>query len=317
MASAVSHPGRSARLCSLLAAAVVTAPASAQQTDGIAQPLTLDSEADRLPVAATYWPADPGKVEGGLENAAVVVLLPGGNGDRLVWEKKPTIFDRKPLAVVLRESGFAVVTVDVRGHGQTPLPDGRSIRPNDYQDMLGDLEAVKKFLLEEHAAKRLNVNKLAIVASDEMTPVALAFANYDWEKPDYDDAPTAAGRTPRGRDVRALVLLSPESAAGRLKTYQAAKLLRNPRANIATFIGVGAEDPQDKGVSERLARQLRVDKEDPESGFFLQTYPVRFRGTDLIGQPNLRTDLHVLNFLKKFVQELDSPWRDRTSRLLR
>ena len=307
-------------LLGFAAAAFAASEAAAQKqskASAAARTLTLESKADALPIAATYWPADAGRVTGGVENAAVVVLLPGGKGDRLVWEKKPTIFEGKPFAEVLYEAGFAVVTVDVRGHGETPLPGGRPLRPNDYADMVGDLEAVKEFLMGEHAAKRLNVNKLGVVASDEMTAVAVAFAKYDWEKPDYDDAPTAAARTPRGRDVRAVVLLSPVATAGRLKTYANSKLLRDPRAGIAAFIGVGAEDPQDKDVSKRLARQLRVDADDPESGYFLQTYPVRFRGTDLMGQPNLRTDLHVVNFLKKFVQDLESPWRERTSRLLR
>ena len=177
-----------------------TLPAVAQET--VARTVVVNSEADGLPIAATYWPADPGKVASGTENAAVVILLHGANGDRLVWEKKPTIFEKKPFAEVLHNEGFAVVTVDLRGHGESPLPDGRPVRAADYQPMLGDLEAVKKFLMDEHTAKRLNINKLGIVAADDSVPVAMEYTQYDWKKPDYDDAPTASQRTPRGRDVR-------------------------------------------------------------------------------------------------------------------
>src|SRR5690606_1715727 len=104
--------------------------------------------------------------------------------------------------------GLAVVTVDMRKHGESKTsPAGRTetvMRHEDYQHMWqGDLEAVKQFLMEEHKQRKLNVNKLAIIAAGEMAPIAARFTVFDWSKPPYDDAPIPRERTPRGQDVRA------------------------------------------------------------------------------------------------------------------
>jgi hypothetical protein len=110
------------------------------------------------------------------------------------------------------------VTVDLRKHGESKTADEQdsTLRPNDYAAMRGDLQAVKNFLLAEHQEKKLNISKLGIIAADDMCPVAATFTQDDWLIPPYDDAPVTdpAARTPRGQDVRALVLLSPSQTAG-------------------------------------------------------------------------------------------------------
>ena len=98
-------------------------------------------------------------------------------GNQLIWEK---------TAETLRAKGFAVVTVDLRKHGKS-LPEGdvASTRLNrtDYQLMVAeDLELVKRFLMDEHHAHKLNIRKLGIVAMGMSAPVALTFAGNDWLK---------------------------------------------------------------------------------------------------------------------------------------
>ena len=265
---------------------------------------------------ASYYPARAGAGGGPISDAAVVIMLHGANGDRLVWEKKPTVIDKKPMAKVLSDDGFAVLTLDLRGHGESPLPGGREVRNNDYQAMLGDIEAAKRFLMQEHEAEKLNINKLGVVAADDAAALAVVYAQLDWEKPDYDDAPVASQRTPRGRDVRALVLLSPSANAGRVRLLNGLQLVKTPEAEISTLVLFGEQDPRDEGLSEKIERQIRADK-DKNDRYDVRGFPVRDRGTDLLGNANVRAELYVAGFLGEFLQKIDSPWVTRKSRLVR
>ena len=76
---------------------------------GIERTLTT---ADNWQIYITYYQA-PGKDESVTKNAAVVVLLHGDKENRLVWEGE------KGLAPLLHQEGFAVITVDLRKHGQS------------------------------------------------------------------------------------------------------------------------------------------------------------------------------------------------------
>ncbi len=154
---------------------------------------TLKSATDGWPIHISYFPVKGAQGAGGNPNAPVVVLLHGNNGDRLVWEKQGG-GKLSGLVEVLQQEGYAVVTVDLRKHGQSVV-DGQAtaLVNSDYQNMWrGDLEAVKQFLYEEHQAKRLNLNKLAIVAADMSAPIAATFTEFDWRKPPYDDAPATS-----------------------------------------------------------------------------------------------------------------------------
>lgn len=304
-------------LASMVAVVITAAPLyAADKLEGEKQ--VVDSKADDLPIHFTYFPADEEKLESGdgLDSAPVVILIHGQKEDRLVWENKPTNFQKRPMTQVLADLGFAIVTVDMRGHGESVLPDGKSLNPTDYPKMLGDLEAVKSFLMEEHQKKQLNINKLGIVAADEMTPVALQYTSYDWQKPDYDDAPTPSRRTPRGRDVRALALLSPAPQAGSVRTMSAMSFLRDKRIEMGVLLATGTEDPLDKGLTKRIGRQFRVDTADDDDRL-LESYETRLRGSALIGAEKIRTDLHLKLFLEKTLREVDVPWRNRESRVAR
>src|SRR5690606_3618001 len=143
----------------------------------------------------------------------------------------------------LQNLGYAVATVDLRKHGESVsgggTPSDTAVRLEDYQNMwAGDLEAVKQFLMEEHHQRKLNINKLAIVASDEFAPIAAQYAVADWAKRPYDDAPATSPneRTPRGQDVRALVFLSPSGNAGSVNLMNSLKTLRDPRLGIAVLV---------------------------------------------------------------------------------
>lgn len=244
------------------------------------------------------------------EEAPVVILLHGKGGNRLIW---------KSFAEQLQKVDFAVITVDLRGHGDSTGGSDASGKKSegpkkgDYLAMVvQDLEAVKKFIYEEHQNKQLNMNKLGIVAADVTTPVAIAYAEFDWEKLPYDDAPTLEQRTPKGQDVRALALLSPEGNVPGLGTNKTLAVIRTLK--LPVLICVGSKSPGDMSQAKKMHEILAPKKEGFDQIYF-EPYDSKLRGTDLLGK-GLKVEQHLFTFLKKHVKEVTSPWRDRKSPLL-
>ncbi|QDT62875.1 alpha/beta hydrolase [Calycomorphotria hydatis] len=267
-----------------------------------------------LPV--TYYQSDAGK------ETPVVVLVHGEKGNRVMW---------KGLAKTLHDRGYAVVTFDFRKHGESsndssfPGANNRRLTPRDYQLMVAeDLEKIKEFLLEEHQAEHLNIRKTGFVCTDLSCPLVNTFALADWLRLPYPDAPTLAQRTPRGQDVRAIVMLSPDEGAPGVAIGNRLRQLADPRFDIAFLIGVGETDRKDRGAASRTEKKLQAwpgesEKEGDDKRIFLLEYKgVGQRGIELF-QPQvmkrIRIDEQLVGFFDKYLKDLDSPWVSRKSRL--
>src|SRR5262249_18699919 len=160
--------------------------------------------------------------------------------------------------------GCAVITVDLRKHGQstnvaqvggdshaTPKSSEASIQSSDYRNMVEfDLEAVKRFIQQQHQAKKLNMRKLGIVAAGSSVAVA------DWNKEPYDDAASEEMKTPRGQDVRAIVFLSPPSRVRGLSLMEAITAIRKPEWNIAFLTLYGKANRTDTKDAVALDKRL-------------------------------------------------------------
>lgn len=315
---------------------------------------SLQSAADGWPLKLTYYKSTEGK------EGSVVILLHMKGESRLTWTAP------KGFAEQLHGKGFAVVALDLRKHGQSKpgaededlkkaatvdkekakkSTAGSDLKPADYQLMVRDMDAVKKFIFEEHQKGNLNMRKTAIVAPTMSAAIAISFAAADWQKAPYDDAPTAAARTPRGQDIQAMVFLSPETTLPGVPAHQVAPTLKG--TPMAAFVVVGKTDSQDKDQAKKLFQQLggdpaktappkktaepkktaptkekgkEADKDTDkknEERFFYAEPNTKLRGTNLLGT-NLKVEEAMLGFLKDHVQSLKGPayeWRDRQSRL--
>lgn len=301
-----------------MSSSVVSSPAqqpAAQKKMGVVREVSLRA-ADGWRLAATYYESTEGR------EASVVILLHGEGGNRLVWTNN--------FAKRLQDEGYAVLAFDFRKHGQSVLPGIDALPPAarprvaaqglnnaDYVAMAAiDLDAAKKFLMQEHQDQKLNIRKTAIVAADISVPIAATYAVADWQKAPYPDAPTLAARTPKGQDVRALVLISPADNLPGLRAGQAYNALRAPLWNVAVLVAVGDQDPQDRGTARKIHQQLAATAGN-DRRMYLKNYKTKFRGTDLIGQ-RLGVEEHMLAFLEEHVKRLNSDndaWRDRKSPL--
>jgi len=280
-------------------------PKPAPATKGVEEQTRRTADGWSLPI--TYFRSDQGK------NAPVVILLHGKEGNRLVW---------KGLGERLQAAGYAAVAVDLRKHGDSQAPPRAGARaerllPSDYQKMvLLDLEAVKDFLVEEHQAEHLNIRKTGIIALDDTAPVATNWAVFDWEKAPWPDAPTMDARTPKGQDVRAIVLLSPSEGAGTLNLGRTLPFLKNDALGVAFYIAVGSEDRDDRGSAEKVYERLTNGGGNTRARVFLDKFDnVKSRGAELLGTRNLNMEARILKFFDDHLKSLPDKWQTRKSRL--
>jgi pimeloyl-ACP methyl ester carboxylesterase len=296
---------------------------AADAPGAVGTPRVLQTD-DNWQIYITYFAA-PGDREAFTKESPVVVLLHGDKQNRLVYEGP------RGLAVRLQAVGCAVITVDLRKHGQSTNvaqvgggspASGRSeatIQSADYRDMVdSDLEAVKKFILREHQAKKLNMRKMGIVGAGSSVAVAAAFAAADWNKEPYDDAPSDDMKTPRGQDVRALVFLSPPARVKGLNLNEAITELRNPDWNIAFLTLYGKASRPDTKDALALDKRLCGTSKASKDRIYLVGFNVPSHGTDLLGIREIDTETTIVKFFKRHLFDLrDSEWRDRQSRLVR
>ena len=269
----------------------------------------------------TYYPSRGGK------DSPVVILLHMKDSNQFVWQDG--------FAERLQALDYAVVTVDLRGHGESkggaagvgPIPGGNvnqpdekakavrkptsagpRLKPADYQAMPEDLESLKReFLFKEHQAMRLNMAKMGVVGPEMGATIAAYYANVDWNLRPYDDG-AGDNRTPRGQDVKALVLISPVTGFEGMNIVTPLQSLRNPQWNLAFLVCYGANDPQDKGQAQRIYQSLKPAKN--ETRMYFKSYPTKLRGTDLLGK-GFDLEARMEAFFKLHLKNLDIPWRDR------
>ena len=267
------------------------------------------------------------------KEAAVVVLLHMKDGNRFVWQTDPGGFAKR-----LQAEGFAVVTVDLRFHGENKggaaaaagnanqggagkkkgkKNAGLTLKLGDYEAMWQvDMKAVKAFIFEEHQAGNLNMTKMGIVGPEMGASIAVAFAVADWEEEPYDDGQPGF-QTPRGQDVRALVLISPEEKYQGILMPKLLPVLKDPEKQISILICAGndANETQAKKIFEMVNPPIAGNKENRANSdrMYLKIYPAKLTGTDLLDQKLGIEDL-MSGFFDKHLKSLEIQWRDRKNK---
>lgn len=307
----IGRTGAAALLCAALLLAGGSPAFAQKDDDGIQASVTEHTvtTSDGWQISLTYYQSTLGK------KASVVVLLHGEGENRLVWQNG--------FAQQLQKMGYCVAAVDLRRHGQSANAPGEtgaaaasrgSLSANDYQAMAAsDLEAVKDFLLAQHQKGLLNVRKMAIVASEMSAPVAISYATLDWAKRPYPDAADLASRTPRGQDIRAVALLSPDENLPGLPTGRALLTLRNPAFNIAFLLCYGSKDRKAGREVKQIYNKL-TGIAGNDDRMYSRPFANQLQGTKLLGR-GLKVEETIIGFLQKHVAQQDIPWRDRRSRL--
>ncbi len=268
---------------------------------------------DGWPIHATYYESASGK-----ESPAVILLARAEGVDkkdarnRRIWQN---------TALGLQKSGFAVIAVDLRKHGDS-VPEQAAgqtstikMAPNDYVLMASlDLEAVKEFLLEEHKNEKLNIRKTGIVSVGSSALVAASFAAADWARKPYPDGPTPDTSTPRGQDIRSLIMYSPNANVKGLNSNAIMKTLSV--REIAIHIVASKDVKEDFKNAEKIYKAVEIKGELYKDGrkFTTAAGDITAEGF-LEGRFAEPTNKDITEFLTKSLKELDMPWASRKSRL--
>ena len=268
---------------------------------------------DQVRLTCVYFASTKGK------DAAPIILIHG-------WKGVGGEFNR--LGRFLQSLGHAVIVPDLRGHGesiQRRTSDGElvTIDPERMKvaEIAGmvefDIEAVKKYLLAEHDAGKLNVEMLTIVGAKMGAIIAANWAVQDWSWPIL---PTLK----QGQDVKALVLISPSSAFKGLK-MQPAYQDENVRS-LPTLVLVGTESQRAYSESRRLHTKLKrfhvsdskeASRENlPQTLFFVQ-FPTSLQGTTLLDARIKKGRFSPQEWISEFIQysvvshREDYTWKQR------
>lgn len=298
-----------------LAVAICGLPAWADD-EAAAEYLSLESAQDRFPIHISYYPVTEEMYPNNTKDQApVVVMLHGTGSSRLFWDvsSRPNTATGKPFAEMVNALGIAVITVDLRKHGESVIEgEDDPLRPVDYPKMVaGDLVAVKRFIFERHQAHELNMNKMGIIAMEMSAPVALAFAAEDWATLPYRDGPGGSFGTPRGQDVRTIILVSPDQVAGRININQSINFLRDPAFGINFMFIAGTEDESDNGIASDLYEI--VSAQNAEAAELMEP-EIGARGEDLFLNNAARVEPAILTFLEENLETVESQWINRLSR---
>lgn len=193
------------------------APKQSGDPDKEKQPQAVDLETDDgVLIAATYFPSKRGR-----ESPAVILLHGLGEKQKIFT---PSNDDATDLAFVLQDKGYAVITFDFRGHGYSTKMSQRIGRgdakaggtaakdlkykdfrtPADFETMLLDIEAAKRFLVRRNNAGELNVSKLGVVGTELGASLGILWSHHDWM---YPAQKGFVGK--QGQDVLSIVAISP------------------------------------------------------------------------------------------------------------
>lgn len=237
---------------------------------------------DGLTLTAMYYPSKLGK------DAVPLILLHAYKGSRT---------DLQDLALKLQRDGHAVVAPDLRGHGATDGVNG-ALGVDDFAAMVRqDLEAVKRFLIDENNAGRLNIERLGVVGVEMGAEIAVDWAALDWSWPML-----ATGK--QGQDVKALVLISPQWSFQGLKISDAVAQ-PSVRSKLSVLIVAGRRDSRLLREAKRLHNALARFHPAPPSGeanekqtLWLKTPATSLQGTQLLNEKSMQVEDMIRAFVE-------------------
>jgi pimeloyl-ACP methyl ester carboxylesterase len=253
-----------------------------------------EPDGSSVELTATYYRSNAGT------NAPVVMLLHMQGRDRRDWAS---------FAATLQSADFAVLALDLRGHGDSKVtrqgatepisPD--QMRKEDYANMYFDLEAAKRFLLEKNNARELNVEKLGVVAAEMSTPVAVRWAQEDWN---WEALP---GLGKQGKDVKALVLITPHWSYQGVDIRESLPVLRGYEKLAMLFIA-GQKDRRSMRDAMRMFDVVHSHNKEKTEG---KGYDTSLTGTMMLGK-DLPLEEDVIKFLTEHLKNASEPWTDRS-----
>ncbi|QDT69630.1 Alpha/beta hydrolase family protein [Planctomycetes bacterium MalM25] len=290
------------------------AEAPADPTDPV--PIELTTK-DGVLLTGTFFAAD----DAGRDTPIVVMLADEG--------ESPRVFNRLALALQFSDNEEArppmsVMTVALRGQGDSTRVRlasgevvqrrGARITPSDTAAMVKlDMEAVRQYLVDKNDAGELNLNRLCYLGVGFGALVATNAAAVDWAVPQLN-------RGKQGRDVKALILVSPPWKQLGLEMLAA---LRQPgvQSQVAVLVTYGDQLKSAANDAERIVRQLEKARPPvpeavegqpaPERTVISAPGKSRLQGTRWLKQAGRNGEAMIVRFLNERLAEPEYEWTQR------
>ncbi len=256
---------RTASLASLLAVWFVVPTALAHE------PIRAEfTSEDGVKLVGEYWTPIVNR-----ENAPAIILLHMYGSDRTAWDR--------PIIVPLEYAGFAIMRIDLRGHGESTEPEEMNLakrvadRDADlFGAMYKDVAAAIKWL---EGRKEVDRSRIVLAGASVGCSVALDYAQRD-------------------KSIKAVALLSPGAkylgldSVAHVKEYGARPLMMLTSEQERGRVGF------DTLVEEAEKAEVQVTSEifDQEG----------IHGTNMFGKVEGVED-KIANFLKKHVTAVEGP----------
>ena len=246
------------------------------------------------------------------EKTVPLILLHDYKGDRT---------DLEELAAYLHKLGHAVIVPDLRGHGDSTRVVGSPIelvatrmKVGHYGRMVTeDLEAVKRYLMGLNNKSQLNIQKLGVVGFGMGASLGIAWAAHDWSWPEF-------AQLKQGRDVKSLVLVSPEMNLRGLKIRDA---LMHPAISDAMSVQIivgnkKSDNRRDADSMYKLLTRNRPKQEEQKLAVrevFLEPLETTLQANKLLDVKDLLVDKRIAKFIQLRLTNINTPnyrWADRS-----
>jgi dienelactone hydrolase len=182
--------------------------------------------------------------------------------------------DWEQFAKRLKKEGYAVLSIDLRGHGESTDQKGkdrsyRDFSEEEWRDTVKDIQAATKFLRRK---KEIDPDKISIIGASIGANLALNYADLD-------------------KKIRALVLLSPGLNYRGVKTKEAVK-----RYGARPVLLVASKD--DRGSFNAIDELGKLAKGNKK----LVKYKKAGHGTRMFGKESPDLTNAIINWLKEVVK---------------
>jgi hypothetical protein len=276
---------------------------------------------DRVELQGTWYPSTKGR-----KAPCVLMLHPvGGNSQQEGWDD---------LARALQKAGYAVLTFDFRGHGDSTNVDTqvfwqdpinqrlkgyRAAKPKatisvkdftnlyHYATLVNDIAAAKRFLEQKNNSGECNAAVTVLIGAESGAALGAIWLATEWKRRRLavGELTVTASNRLEGEDIACCVWLSPDGNLGRYKVGLS-NAFREPRVREKVPMAFlhGEQDTRSANLSRDLLGYLRpegkikkltIRQAVPGSG--------KLSGRELLGKKSLETEGAILKYLNTVMEE--------------
>jgi pimeloyl-ACP methyl ester carboxylesterase len=305
--------------CLLFTVYFLLLPAAGRAAD--AERVKFDT-VDLVTIHGSFYPGNAGK-----KSPCAILLHPiGANSQMEGWDS---------LAKKLQGKGFAVLTFDFRGHGDSTSveqgfwrdPVNRTLKsyrpgklkdqihfkdftsPRQYAMLVNDIAAAKHFLSQRNDSGECNSGNVVVIGAESGATLGALWVRTEWQRRRIlTSVPvvTSPTRQMEGQDILCTIWLSITPYVGKVK-LPVDTWLRTPdvREKVPMFFLYGDGDAAAAKYARHLYQNVMHADSDKQLKYTI-IQPVKdtkLAGQELLGKPSLNTEEMILSYVARLQQD--------------